>query len=759
MFLPSGVVSSELAAVKGEMLLAKMADKAAISLTSVEEVFHKAIGKGMAGLSEFNLLENGTEAVLSDASSQQIATMVHQAEFASVTIEAASDALRLMAAGQWPELLSQDLSSDLGSVVVHEIAHLDLALSEQLKLLKQEGVLSPLRSSLTDLDQSVRSTRLALFSVTDETGKTVVPEDWKPPGWEALKALSLGRFACLGATAVLSSAISPIEDAENEPPAPTLPNFAGVLEKAKQICTTVLDVCKKLSGLQLDDTETLGALNDLSREYQKNSSDLFDCVKTTFKQQSISSKDMDKCASLLEEVFAVSRKLAALLRKANLGEHDTSSFNSLSPEFGDSWGGVTRIVSQVRGVDGDSEDVNYLMRARAIEHQLTEAVQNEPKLVIVNAKVASLEKVCMHYDYKFTNNYFAEDRMSTQTLSIELANPNCLCILLFWIQSLLSRSKEIAMQNSRIAELESLISKSTVSSMSPMKGSMGSSTPSPDAHKLKEEVRVLQEALDVMQQQAAEYEKEIKLLKDKSRPSRVRQTVGGRPTPRKSSSMDIEATLNQLGQAVGSKSGGSSSRDALLESISLETALFRPALASATQSANYWKAQAMGSALSKLAPLNVSVTAHSTPSSMGDEARQIVDNLFKKEERSVKNESSCIGDLSLARNEVRLAKASFSIVDLTRNEIPSRAHLHEEKRKEKKAELRLQDATKSWLSNQPNKRGVLTSVVPSISESQNRNQGDPCGRITLSCREDVGFTFPMVVNKAELCDFHSFLVQ
>ncbi len=54
---------------------------------------------------------------------------------------------------------------------------------------------------------------------------------------------------------------------------------------------------------------------------------------------------------------------------------------------------MTEIVSQVRGVDGDPEDVNYLMRARAIENQLTEAVENEPKLEEATSRIASLEKV------------------------------------------------------------------------------------------------------------------------------------------------------------------------------------------------------------------------------------------------------------------------------------------------------------------------------------------------------------------------------
>ena len=187
--------------------------------------------------------------------------------------------------------------------------------------------------------------------------------------------------------------VSPNEDSENEPRPTTPRNFAEVLTKAKQSCASMLDVCKKLSGLSLNDTETLDSLNDLSSQYQSSSLALFDGIKTAFEGQSITGEDVDKFAVLLEKVLSSARLLAALLRKADLGEHDTANHHYLSAEFGDSWGGVTEIVSRVRSVDGDSEDVNYLMRARAIENQLADAVQNEPKLVISNAKIASLEKV------------------------------------------------------------------------------------------------------------------------------------------------------------------------------------------------------------------------------------------------------------------------------------------------------------------------------------------------------------------------------
>jgi hypothetical protein len=390
--LPSGLVSAELAAIKGETELSKVADKAAVSLSTLEGVFNKAIEKGVSGLSEFNVLEEGADVVLSDASSQQIATMIHQAEFASTVIRVGSDALRFLAAGQWPELMSEELSADLGSIVMHSISQLDVALSEQLKLLKTEGMLSPLRSSLSELNQSAQSTSLALFSTSDQSGKPVIPQDWNPPGLEALKSLSLGRFSCLGATAVLASAIL-VDDAENEPPAPTLANLAFALEKAKQSCSNVSDVCRKFSGLRLNDSETVHALDDLAASYETKSLALFKCAKEAFSGKSVSSENVNKCSSMLEDVVNVIRQLSALLRKSDLGENDSTTFHHLSPEFEDSWGGLTNVVAQVRAVDGDPEDINYLVRARAIEEKLTVAVENEPELEKANSKMANLEKV------------------------------------------------------------------------------------------------------------------------------------------------------------------------------------------------------------------------------------------------------------------------------------------------------------------------------------------------------------------------------
>jgi len=292
------------------------------------------------------------------------------------------------------------------------------------------------------------------------------------------------------------------------------------------------------------------------------------------------------------------------------------------------------------------------------------------------------------------------------------------------------------LQNSRISELENLIAKLSSNPMSPVKGVKTPSSPSTENRKLKEEVRVLQEAIDVMQQQADENEKEIRVLKDKSRTPRMAKQTSGRITPNKSSSVvELEATLSQFGSATKTN-GIASSRDVMLESISLETALFRPALASATRAASYWKAQSMGSALSKLAPLCVQLKSNG----MNDYNGEII--------------SRCVEEVALARKEVRLAKAAFSIVDLSKTDVSSRSQLNEQIQKKRSAESRLHDAILLLVNQQSLKGSGQSSCAKDTIQSETL-----LGKVVVPCREDTGFVVSMNVSKAELRDFHSFLVR
>ena len=91
----------------------------------------------------------------------------------------------------------------------------------------------------------------------------------------------------------------------------------------------------------------------------------------------------------------------------------------------------------------------------------------------------------------------------------------------------------------------------------------------------------------------------------------------------------------------------------------------------------------MGSALSKLAPLNNVALEKKSFQLSGDLFRILVENRANHLTQSW-------DEVALANNEVRLINASLSVVDLSKNDV--RAQLIRERRKKRAVELRLQNA-------------------------------------------------------------------
>ncbi len=133
----------------------------------------------------------------------------------------------------------------------------------------------------------------------------------------------------------------------------------------------------------------------------------------------------------------------------------------------------------------------------------------------------------------------------------------------------------------------------------------------------------LTEAMDVLHRQVDEYENEIRALKDFKSPKSTRRTsMSSRASPFMSPSFS----------AKGTPSGGGGGEPLTEAAIgALEAALVRPALEAARQDASRYKAQTMAAALSSLPPLNVT--------------------------------------------QVRMQKASVSVVDLSKTDISPRQAL------------------------------------------------------------------------------------
>lgn len=619
--LPQGVVAPEVSAMKGELMVAKTIGKASKSLEGIAMSFSETIRPGLAEIDEADAASAPSTLQLSDNTKQEAATMLHQTEFAHLVVEASSDLLRFLSAGQWPDVLTHENSMELGSMLGHSISDLEGALSFALKSMKEEGVLTPEQSSIGSLKQTIETTMQNLRADIEREDGTLLPSSWNPPGWQLLKDASIAKFTCMGAAASLSLVVNEVGSSSTPPGLVTLYN------RLEQAAAQAVNVCLRLSNLDVNDDTLVGELSSAAADWKEKAAGALSAIQNLLRGEG----DMQSCVAITDDCVKDVLRLSSVLRSANLAPNEDETFHALSPETTDVWDRVSSLSRHVRAIDGDEEDVNYLLRARAIEYQLGEAVENEPKLALATAKVASLEK------------------------------------------NISSRSKEIAMQNARLSELEKLLAKSSASPLG--RGKASDLKSSEEFNSLKEENRVvsislcvaslaafsfdpsnivcyslllqLMEAMDVMQRQVDEYEDEIRVLKDFKSPKRG----GGNRTPRRS--------LTSVADLSSPRASGGT-EEMQVSSGALEAALFRPALQNALQEAAHWKATATASSILNLPPLPV-VSPASTASTTGRS-----DEAFNS-----------LQQLSSALSSYRLEKASVKIVDLTNRNKSPRVQLRE----------------------------------------------------------------------------------
>jgi dynactin 1 len=381
--LPQAVVVPELSAMKGELVVAKAVGKASKSLEGIAMSLSKAINPGLAGVDEADSGSAPTDLQLSDTVKEEAAAMIHQAEFAHVVVEASSDLLRFLSAGQWPDLLSQDSSTELGSMLGHSISELDNMLGLLLKSMKEEGVLTPERSDIESLRQTIQTTMQNLRADIERDDGTLLPASWNPPGWQLMKDASSAKFACLGAAASLSSVLNQLDNAS------TPPIFVSLYNRLEQASAQSVNVCLRLANLDVNNDGLVDELAKIAADWKDKSVAVLGSIRGLL----LNGDDLEPFNKMTEGALKDLLRFSSALRSANLIPNEDESFHALSPETEDVWERVSRLTRSIRAIDGDEEDVNYLLRARAIEHHLGEAVENEPKLSLANAKLASLEKV------------------------------------------------------------------------------------------------------------------------------------------------------------------------------------------------------------------------------------------------------------------------------------------------------------------------------------------------------------------------------
>lgn len=384
--LPQSVVSAEVSAVKGELMACKVIGKSSKSLEGIGASFRKSIRPPLPQAADEETVI-GSDALilkLADETQQQISTMIHQTEFAKVIVDVSSNLLRFLSAGQWPDLTSQEASIELGSILGHTLPELDNVLGAVLKSLKEEGALTVEQSNVGSLHLALQNTMQNLRTDIERENGTIVPSSWNPPGWKLLRDSSFAKFLCLGAAASLSLAVDAQSGSTD-----SHRTLRFLYNKVEQTSSQATNACLRLANLDVNNKSLLDKLSGPFVELVAESQVLL----TSLQELLTSGGSIDSSETAVEKALGNLAKISSILRAENMNPREDERCHALSPEAEDSWNGVSGIACAIRSIDGDADDVNYLLRARSIEHRLNEAVENEPKLAMANTKVASLEKV------------------------------------------------------------------------------------------------------------------------------------------------------------------------------------------------------------------------------------------------------------------------------------------------------------------------------------------------------------------------------
>ena len=277
------------------------------------------------------------------------------------------------------------------------------------------------------------------------------------------------------------------------------------------------------------------------------------------------------------------------------------------------------------------------------------------------------------------------------------------------------------------------------------------------------------EAMDVLNKQVQEYEDEVRSLKNSSKFR----------TPIKSNMKvhDVaDSGSSQLLNSLMTSSGLSQTKV-----ISLEAAIFRPALQAAYEEKNAWKSRLMQSSLNRLCPLNVPKSKSSTVMAQiaqpqdGEDSSLSIDamDLNSKDEFITEVVSRHLNELSVASNSARLTKASIKMIDLSPKSnamkqyknVPRMA-LREQRQKDTLSLDRLSQASVKA-------RDFLTKVVDIHSNDSHDAPRDVSivggkvliGRVNVPGRTDTNIAnvqnriIPVAVNKSDLMKLHTIFVQ
>ena len=384
--LPQNLMSIELTTMKGEIMASTVCGKASHLLSGINSLFRKHIKPSLPD-ETINAEETSAGSLnisMPDELQQEMHTVFHQTDFGRVIAEMAADIIRLLAAGQWPDLLSTEASTQLGGIVGHNILELDEAFGVLLKTLKEEGSLAVEQTSVGALQLTAQKSILAIRAEMERDDKPLVESSWNPPGWSLMRDVAIAKSTCFGTAAAVSMILD-----SNTQSGKTQTELNLLYSAIEQTTSLVTSVAWQLRNLDLMDAKEVGGLSTACSNFLSEAISLKEGVKDLL----MSSGDIEICKAASIRTLHLINKIATELRSKVTNISEGEAYHPLSPEHDDHWGGVTTLVRSIRSMDGDSEDVNFFLRAKAMEHRLSDAVDNEPKLQLATAKITGLESV------------------------------------------------------------------------------------------------------------------------------------------------------------------------------------------------------------------------------------------------------------------------------------------------------------------------------------------------------------------------------
>jgi dynactin 1 len=386
--VPHSHVSAELSAITGELQASKALSVASKTLHGITSSFAKAIRPALPESEGTDNASASGSMHLSDELRQKVTNIFYQAEFAQVIADTASELIRLLVAGQWPGLLSQTESIELGSRLSHPASSIDATLGAVLKCLIEEGSLTPEQSNLEAVRRTLNSNVQSMHSdLRQDNDRELVSMNWKPPALDMMKEASFAKFSSLAMAAALSTVVSEGDQSRSS-------DVSRIYSKIEQLSSQAIAVCQRLSAVEVTDEALVAKLSALVLKWAEGSAQLASSVRDAL----LGNRDWKTCEELSETNLRDLALLSSTLRASKLSPSDEGVLHPFSPESDDGWSGITAIACRVRSLDGDGDDVNYLVRARVVERRLSNAVDNESKLETATSRIASLEKVSARCD-------------------------------------------------------------------------------------------------------------------------------------------------------------------------------------------------------------------------------------------------------------------------------------------------------------------------------------------------------------------------